>query len=730
MLKSIHVPILIVFLLTLAFLPFAQPVRTQSGCDQPAGQMTRSSLRSTISQTTIWYTVYTPPCYESSTILYPVLYLMHGSNEDDGQWGRLGIQTILDEGIATAALPPMIVVMPFGEWIANQNQFEYVSWENVFLSELLPQVEAQYRIDPRRETRAIGGISRGGFWAFEIAFRHTDLFSSVGGHSAFFAEGNAPPDYDPVRLALNAPNLEPLRIWLDRGRDDYAQPGLDMMHERLTSRNILHDYTIYPEGQHNNAYWRQHVAEYLRFYAATWLTPTPAPTPLPIIFATNTPIAQALPPTTTPAAQTEDGSRFLLLPVVAFPSLQSSISLETLQTVAIGQPHSQLVLDETTAARLAELGVTVNAPTVPDDALLNTLWRDRKLYTLLSFDRLTPRYRVLNIDGLHPLDHNLDTYPFAFRNTTPNFHPQRLTRLLLSGVTALTRRTRQALDENGVEWAAEGIRAYVERPDFFHTSNEVSFSPSCPQADEPPLGEFCSKESHFELFDQLDLDIVELTGNHNVDYGKNAYINTLSWYQNRGILTVGGGDTLAAARTPLILTHHDNSIAMLACNWVGPYYALAGEAAPGAAYCDWDWLKATLPQLAADYDLVIVTTQYLEVEDYRPLPKQVSDFQGLADLGADIVVGTQAHKPQTFEFYNARNGTSAFLHYGLGNLFFDQPFWGNSRFFMDELFIYEGRLLTVGLFTGIIDDLARPRPMTDDEQVNFLAFMFNTQGGM
>jgi hypothetical protein len=50
------------------------------------------------------------------------------------------------------------------------------------------------------------------------------------------------------------------------------------------------------------------------------------------------------------------------------------------------------------------------------------------------------------------------------------------------------------------------------------------------------------------------------------------------------------------------------------------------------------------------------------------------------------------------------------------------------RFFMDQLFIYEGRLLGIDLFTGIIDDLARPRPMTDEEQVNFLAFMFNTQG--
>jgi poly-gamma-glutamate synthesis protein (capsule biosynthesis protein) len=100
--------------------------------------------------------------------------------------------------------------------------------------------------------------------------------------------------------------------------------------------------------------------------------------------------------------------------------------------------------------------------------------------------------------------------------------------------------------------------------------------------------------------------------------------------------------------------------------------------------------------------------QYLEVEDYRPTAQQELDFRGLADLGADVVIGTQAHKPQTIEFYGSAH---------------------NMRFLMDQLLVYEGRLLGVDLFTGIIDDNARPRPMTADEASNFLAFMFNTQGG-
>ncbi len=714
-------------LLTLVVIVPAQTGLAQS-CNASVGTITRSSFRSDPAQTTFYYSVYTPPCYDQTSTTYPVIYLMHGSNDDDGQWGRLGIQSALDTGIANGTLPPMIVVMPFGEWLANKNQFDTVSWENVFLNELMPLVEGQYRIDARRESRAIGGISRGGFWAFEMAYRHTDLFSSVGGHSAFFAEGQAPLDYDPLRLAKNASNLDTLRIELDRGNADYAAPGLDLMHQRLDERGIQHDYIVYPEGQHNNAHWQLHAAEYLAFYAAPWKINI-APTPPPVVFATNTPNVPVAVPVVTSAPTNAEEGWTIFVPAVAFPSLVGSISLEQLQTLSIGQPDSKLVIDETTAQTFQTLGVKLSpyTVTVADDALQNTLWRDRTLYTLIGFDRLSTHYRVLHINAQHPLDMDLQTYPFAFHSDHPNYQPQKLTRLLMSGVTALTRLTRTALDKQGVDWAASGILDYVNHADFFHTSNEVSFSPGCPKADTTPLGEFCSKESHFDLLTKLGLDIVELTGNHNNDFGTDNYLKTLTWYQNHGIRTIGGGADLNAAQQPLILDHHDNKVAMLACNWIGPYYALAGENAPGAAFCDWDWLRATIPQLKAENNIVVVSVQYLEIEDYKPSAKQISDFQGLADLGADVVIGTQAHKPQTLDFYGARTGQESFIHYGLGNLFFDQPFWGNSRFFMDELYIYEGHLLNIDLFTGIIDDLARPRPMTPDEQANFFAFMFNTQ---
>jgi poly-gamma-glutamate synthesis protein (capsule biosynthesis protein) len=81
------------------------------------------------------------------------------------------------------------------------------------------------------------------------------------------------------------------------------------------------------------------------------------------------------------------------------------------------------------------------------------------------------------------------------------------------------------------------------------------------------------------------------------------------------------------------------------------------------------------------------------------------------------------------EFVPRDNAEDAFIHYGLGNLFFDQQFFGGRRFFMDELYIYEGRLLTIDLFTGIIEEQGQPRPMTPEERENFLFMLLTQYGG-
>src|SRR5512141_2186490 len=98
----------------------------------------------------------------------------------------------------------------------------------------------------------------------------------------------------------------------------------------------------------------------------------------------------------------------------------------------------------------------------------------------------------------------------------------------------------------------------------------------------------------------------------------------------------------------------------------------------------------------------------------------------MADAGATIVSGSQAHFPQTMEFYN-----DAFIHYGLGNLFFDQmdvPVTGTREEFIDHHVFYDGKYLGVEMFTALLEDYARPRPMTSAERDDFLTRIFSAAG--
>jgi S-formylglutathione hydrolase FrmB len=254
--------------------PTATPTATPFVCNQKQGQIVTLALTSKVARVDVPYRVYLPPCYADTTRRYPYVILMHGSDQDHTEWtDLLKVNEALETGLEVGALPPMILVMPYGGDLANTNTFsDGASWESVVVSELMPEIEKNFCTWNAREGRAIGGISRGGFWAFEIALRHLDLFSAVGGHSPFFDAQNAPPQYNPLNLAKTVqfpPGLQP-RIWLDAGKDDYARANVEIFQKTLASRNIDPGYTMNPVGKHEVAYWAQHVAEYLSFYGQTW----------------------------------------------------------------------------------------------------------------------------------------------------------------------------------------------------------------------------------------------------------------------------------------------------------------------------------------------------------------------------------------------------------------------------------------------------------------------------
>lgn len=106
------------------------------------------------------------------------------------------------------------------------------------------------------------------------------------------------------------------------------------------------------------------------------------------------------------------------------------------------------------------------------------------------------------------------------------------------------------------------------------------------------------------------------------------------------------------------------------------------------------------------------------------LPAQRVAFRDVVDSGAVIVSGSQAHQSLGMEFYG-----SAFIHYGLGNLFFDQMQSLSMRQeLIDRHVFYNGKHISTELLTAILEDYAQPRPMTPSERASFLSDIFKISG--
>jgi enterochelin esterase-like enzyme len=250
------------------------PTATPYPCSEDGGQVIPfDDFDSATARERLEYRVYVPPCYLETQKRYPYVILLHGQQQDENQWEDLGIVELLDRGILRGELAPMIVVMPSTGRIGNENAFPpAASYETVLLDELIPAIERDFCTWNDRDHRALGGISRGGFWAYSIGLRHPDLFATLGGHSAYFDRQNAPPEFNPLDLALSVDMLEGdrIRMYLDNGASDIVGGGLELFSSRLSSRGVPHTYIINPVGGHDDDYWGDHLAEYMAFYARDW----------------------------------------------------------------------------------------------------------------------------------------------------------------------------------------------------------------------------------------------------------------------------------------------------------------------------------------------------------------------------------------------------------------------------------------------------------------------------
>ena len=505
---------------------------------------------------------------------------------------------------------------------------------------------------------------------------------------------------------------------------------------------------------------------------------TPPPSPIPSLpSATNTPLPEAL--WVSPAVPEDlvDLAKTWDIPFTIDPSIATQIldiadvPQSTLWVYALVAPFATVTDNVTRQDLLSLWSASASGPmagrgllmaestlkaftavwgepasgavrVVSSDELMDTAWRET-VWAIIPFEDIQPKWKVLSVDGQSPLRKDFDVakYPlkinFGMSSLTfvlpaSNRDESKLATVILTGVTALVRATAATMEIKGVTYPGSLIRDWMREADVAHISNEVPFDAACPTPNFSYTNLLlCSDPKYLDLFLDIGTDIVELTGDHFADRGVKAMLETLAIYKKNNLPYYGGGANSEEARQPILMNVNGNKIAFMGCNGKLKY-AKATDTTPGAADCDYDFFVDQIHSLKAQGYMVIFTFQHEECYYAGPCYTHVKGFHEVADAGATVVSGSQAHYPHIMEFRGA-----SFVHYGLGNLFFDQMYYtlsdgtvidGTRREFLDRHVFYDGHYLGVEILTAMLEDFSRPRPMTEIERNAFLSEYFNLSG--
>jgi hypothetical protein len=524
------------------------------------------------------------------------------------------------------------------------------------------------------------------------------------------------------------------------------------------------------------------------------LTPTPTPTATPVTLFVSDAVPNDVidwdllsgfqcsesqtaalwlgPAVDAPAGELLNVSSWIYALAAPFPTLVDDITLSDLQAYWSGKPERALITVSMLFVPEALVWSLDESWGEPDLTLVETyqnppeidlLW-ESGAWVILPFEQLEPRLKVISLDDTSPLfkDFEITRYPLAIQFQLvhtenakgipldaeiaavidairhSNRDPDKMTTLVMTGVTALARAIAYRMEMYGILYPGEKIRDWLREADLAHISNEVSFYVDCPFPGPTSWSSlFCSNPKYIELLDDVGADIIELTGNHNNDvlyvYGFDAVPFTLDLYEQYGMSYFGGGRDVIEAKTPLLLSHNGNQLAFIGCNAFGPDYAWATEDQGGAAPCeDYLWMADEITRLRDEGYLPIATFQYFEDYYDFPVGHHIRDYGLMAEAGAVIVNGSQAHRPKAMAFSH-----DAFIDYGLGNFFFDQRWvidmYGNvivqtSWEIIQRHTFYEGRHLSTELLTAMLEDFSQPRPMTLKEREVFLNELFEASG--
>ncbi len=377
--------------------------------------------------------------------------------------------------------------------------------------------------------------------------------------------------------------------------------------------------------------------------------------------------------------------------------------------------------------------------------------------TYIDYTKITPEDRVVSVDGKYFFDDVKNGAKYTYITYTTDESEKNTATWIIkegqdinlpdnsseflsfaqTGVTALTRAMTITL--NGAaggrgSYFADNIKDFLSSKDLTHISNEVSFTDNCKGS--RGTMSLCADWRSLDSITAIGTDIVELTGNHNNNYGYDANVKTIKKYQDLGMKTFGGGVNEEEASKPLELENKGNHITLLGYNNSTSTKGngeLANGSKAGANGYTAEKAKADIAAAKERGDLIIVDIQFSECYSYpdegeempacdAPIAGQKAFFRQFIDWGADIVVGTQAHQPQTFEYYQDKP-----IYYGLGNLFFDQTYWpGTQRGYILTHYIKDNKILNTRISPTWYDTKHQVYLMNEDKSESFINRLMNS----
>ena len=226
-------------------------------------------------------TVYTPAGYETSKAKYPVLYVLHGIGGDEDAWVTQGRATqILDNLIARGEAKPMIVVFTNGnisqEAAPLENSTGYTrptmslpktmegTFETAF-PEIVKFIDGRYRTIAKKASRAVCGLSMGGFHTLNLSLNYPDMFNYSGMFSA--AIGVSDPSISPMYQDFDAKLAKyfagkPALLWIGCGSADFLFKANVDFRKKLDDNGFAYTF-METDGGHIWKNWRIYLSEFV-----------------------------------------------------------------------------------------------------------------------------------------------------------------------------------------------------------------------------------------------------------------------------------------------------------------------------------------------------------------------------------------------------------------------------------------------------------------------------------